>query len=848
MFLPTIYYIIIYPIELLLEICFTLINRMTGNPGIAIIGVSIVINFLLLPLYLRADKIQEGERKRQGKIQSWSDHIRKNFKGDEKVMLLSAYYRKMDYHPLYSLKSSISLILQIPFFVAAYHFLSNLNLLNGACFLYIQDLGRPDGLLKAGALTINILPVLMTLINCIAAVIYTWGTPLKENIQIYVLAGVFLILLYTSPSGLVLYWTMNNVFSLVKNLVLKGRTFKLEEKASDKAPGLAEYLLGGITLTCLIGLTIPSALVASSPTEFVEMLAYKNPLTYVASTFCVSAGFFLCWLSVFYALASNKAKHRICLIIWVLCGITFVDYFLFVRDTGILSSELRYNEFPVFTVNQILLQLGVLAVTVAAIMLIRVKKTAAIRGIYTAFIACLVILTGFNIVRTIRIVSRTDFNLYDVDVEPSFNLSTKGKNVIVIMLDKAISGYVPYVMAEKPELKQQYSGFTYYPNTVSFGMHTNFTSASLYGGYEYSPVAMNARTDMTLGEKQDEAISVLPVLFANEGYESTVIDPPYAGYTTWPDLSIYDKYPEIKAYHARGHFSVREYYATVEASRRRSFFMYSLVRVSPMILQPYIYDNAEYLRAEKPGEVNWDILTCWGVLKNMAAMTRIKDSDGNTFMILDNEMTHQQTEFQLPDYDLVAHVNNEGLEKGYRIDDEGNRLEINERRDYIEYHTNAAALIMLGEWFDYLKQNGVYDNTRIVIVADHGDKLGNFPKLILDNGTDMEQANPLLMFKDFGDGEFKEAHDFMTNADTPVLALKDLVDDPVNPFTGGKLDGHEKNQGVQYVTLSHNWSTIDEPNTADKIRFTTDDEPWYSIHDNIFEKSYWVEVPEPGTE
>ena len=88
----------------------------------------------------------------------------------------------------------------------------------------------------------------------------------------------------------------------------------------------------------------------------------------------------------------------------------------------------------------------------------------------------------------------------------------------------------------------------------------------------------------------------------------------------------------------------------------------------------------------------------------------------------------------------------------------------------------------------------------------------------------------------------------MTNADTPALAVKDLAEDPVNPFTGGKLDGHEKNEGVQYVTLSHYWSTIDEPNTADKIRFTTDDEPWYSIHDNIFEKSNWVEVPEPGTE
>ncbi len=839
------YYILIYPIELLLEICFTLINRISDNPGIAIIGVSIVINFLLLPLYMRADAIQAEERLRQEKMKRGTDHLKKVFKGDERIMMLSAYYRKMDYHPLYSLRSSVSLLLQIPFFMAAYHFLSNLNLLNGTSFLCITDLGAADGLLQAGSFAINILPVIMTLINCIAAVIYTWGTPFKDNIQIYVMALLFLILLYQSPSGLVLYWTMNNVFSLVKNIVLKEPVKPAERKAADKAPSLSLYLGGAVTLTCLTGVVIPSALVASSPTEFVEMLAYKNPLTYVLSSLCISAGFFLCWLSVFYALASNRVKRRIGFSIWLLCGITAVDYFLFARDMGIVSADLQYKEFPVFTVKEILIQLAALVVTLVIMSLIRKKKPAVITGIYAAVTASLVLISAFNVLRTIRVISKTDFNLYDVETEPEFNLSTRGKNVIVIMLDKAISGYVPFLMAERPELKQKFSGFTYYPNTVSFGMHTNFTSAALYGGYEYSPVAINARTDMTLGEKQDEALSVLPVLFSNEGYESTVIDPPYAGYTTWPDLSIYDKYPGVKAYHARGHFAVREYYATVETARRRSFFMYSLMRVSPMPLQPFIYDEAGYLRAEKPGEVNWDILTCWGVLKNMSTMTKIEDSDNNTFMILDNEMTHQQTEFQLPDYDLVGHVDNEGLEKGYRIDEEGNRLEIKERLDYIEYHTNAAALIMLGEWFDKLRQMGVYENTRIIIVADHGDMLGNFPGLILDDGTDMEQANPLFLFKDFGDGEYKVSYDYMTNADTPVLAVKDLIQDPKNPFTGGALDGHEKNEDLQYVTLSHNWSTIDEPNTADKIRFTTDDEPWYSIHDNIFEKSYWKRVPEP---
>ena len=52
------YYILVYPIELFLEIIFSVIDRASSNPGIAIIGVSITISFLLLPLYKRADAIQ----------------------------------------------------------------------------------------------------------------------------------------------------------------------------------------------------------------------------------------------------------------------------------------------------------------------------------------------------------------------------------------------------------------------------------------------------------------------------------------------------------------------------------------------------------------------------------------------------------------------------------------------------------------------------------------------------------------------------------------------------------------------------------------------------------------------
>ena len=48
------------------------------------------------------------------------------------------------------LRSSFGLLIQVPFFIAAYAYLSHLEVLRGTSFLFIRDLGAPDALLKLG--------------------------------------------------------------------------------------------------------------------------------------------------------------------------------------------------------------------------------------------------------------------------------------------------------------------------------------------------------------------------------------------------------------------------------------------------------------------------------------------------------------------------------------------------------------------------------------------------------------------------------------------------------------------------------------------------------------------------
>lgn len=153
----------------------------------------------------------------------------------------------------------------------------------------------------------------------------------------------------------------------------------------------------------------------------------------------------------------------------------------------------------------------------------------------------------------------------------------------------------------------------------------------------------------------------------------------------------------------------------------------------------------------------------------------------------------------------------------------------------ILYHANMAAMIKLGEWFDYLKKMNVYDNTRIIIVADHGYNIGQ-PDMYFCEGsaeTDLDNFYPLLMVKDFDAKGFDTSEEFMTNADVPSLSVKGLIDDPVNPFTGKEINDSEKHAHDQFVIDSQDWSP--DENNGDQFR----PGDWYSVHDDMRNKANW---------
>ena len=878
-FLSVLYTLIISPLELLFEVIFTIANRIIENEGLSIIVLSLAINFLVLPLYKRADELQTEERDIQAKMAYRIKRTKQTFKGDERFFMLQEYYRINNYKPIYALKSSASLLLQIPFFIAAYRLLSGMQSLKGMQFGFIQDLGKEDAMFTIGSFPVNVLPILMTLINVITGIIYTKGHPLKSKIQVYGLAAVFLILLYRSPSGLVFYWLLNNVFSLVKNIFYKLKEpkkvlniilavagvlvviltlirsdldvrqkvllsaggillalplilslIKTENEAEEPAKNTAVFFLGTIFMAMFTGLLIPASVIDASTQEFIDVVNPSNPIIYVINSLLLSFGSWVLWGSVFYFFMSPKTKTRFSKAVWIICIVSVLDYMLFGTKLGIMSSTLQYNLTPSFKLSDYLINtiavIGIIVIggfihkrfeKIARLIMVVGLATVLVLG----FLPCLGILGTYSWYQ----------NLTKPSSEmPSIPLSKSGKNVIVLMLDRAMGTQVPYIFNEKPELKEKFEGFTYYPNTISYGPQTNFAAPALFGGYDYTPERMNERSSESLESKHNEALKVMPVLFGDNGYKVTICDPSYAGYKWIPDLSIYKDYPSFNCYITNARFNYFEENGNNDSSidmsyrtnkvRNRNFFMFALMKTSPVILQETIYNGGLYNEAISNSEslyvpsvvqkkegvsisTGYDkaFLESYTVLTKLPGITDVTDSSENTFLMMVNETTHSPCYLQEPDYTPQVRVDNTKYDTDmiskYTVN--GVTMEMKNDHQVAHYHINMAAFIKLGEWFDYLRANGVYDNTRIILVSDHGNDLEQFK--IYSNKTDLESFMPLLMVKDFGAKGFTVNEDFMTNGDTPTLATSGLIKDPVNPFTGHKIDSHEK-QGPQTVFYS----------------------------------------------
>jgi YidC/Oxa1 family membrane protein insertase len=208
---------------------FNMILYLNGNPVLSIVLLSLCVKIIIAPLYRVAVHWQNEVNRQRSILEPRLLEIKKLYKGEEQTNMTLSVYKEMGISPLYALKSLLSAAIQIPVFFAAYHMLSEHIALSGVSFLWISDLALPDRLIQLPFAIpffgdyLNMLPFVMTSVSLISSFIHT-DKSLSEKLHkkqqrsLFLMAAIFFFLLYASPAGMLLYWTMNNILSLLESL------------------------------------------------------------------------------------------------------------------------------------------------------------------------------------------------------------------------------------------------------------------------------------------------------------------------------------------------------------------------------------------------------------------------------------------------------------------------------------------------------------------------------------------------------------------------------------------------------------------------------------------------------
>ncbi len=187
-------------------------NRWFHNYGWSLVVVTVIINFLLLPLKFTSLKSMKKMQLLQPQIAAINEKykglsLRDPKKADQNQEVMDLYKK----HGVNPMGGCVPMILQIPFFYAFYKVLTVAIEMRGAEWLWVRDLSQPE------TLPIRILPVTMTVTQFVMQKMTpaTGGDPNQQRMMM-MMPLIMGFMFYGMSSGLVLYWLTGNVVGIAQ--------------------------------------------------------------------------------------------------------------------------------------------------------------------------------------------------------------------------------------------------------------------------------------------------------------------------------------------------------------------------------------------------------------------------------------------------------------------------------------------------------------------------------------------------------------------------------------------------------------------------------------------------------
>jgi YidC/Oxa1 family membrane protein insertase len=187
------------------------LKGMLGSYAAAIVLLTIFIKLLMWPLQTKST----NSMKRMQELQPKMAALKEKYADDPAKMNqeLLVLYKKHGVNPM---SGCLPMLIQIPIFFGFYNMLGKAVELRNSPFLWVHDLSQPDTVAHLAGYPVNVLPLVM-------AVTMLWqmqltpktGDPVQQRMFMF-MPLIFIVFCYNFASALSLYWTVQNIFTIVQ--------------------------------------------------------------------------------------------------------------------------------------------------------------------------------------------------------------------------------------------------------------------------------------------------------------------------------------------------------------------------------------------------------------------------------------------------------------------------------------------------------------------------------------------------------------------------------------------------------------------------------------------------------
>lgn len=350
-----------------------------------------------------------------------------------------------------------------------------------------------------------------------------------------------------------------------------------------------------------------------------------------------------------------------------------------------------------------------LLIIVAFFVVLRINKKIW-KGVVTYICVLISILQVVSVVSVVFMSEIHEKDMVFATNDGELSLSEK-HNVIVLVADSFDASFAQEVMDNNPEYFDEFEGFTWYKNTISHYFRTFPNVSYLFSGEEYN-------YDIEYDEYMDKAWKGNNFFSdAKEGgYSSRVyLHQKYVN----PDLDFMEEYCENYKRAKRNVYSME---------LEKQMLILSLYRCAPVYFKPYFETDTDQINSAFALESGEQLHTSDAVFYKHLLSKGI-DTDNNT-----------------AEKGTFTYYHFNGCHGPYKFDENCRFTS----KKVTSSEATRGVLTNISEYLSQLKENGIYENSTIIITADHG---------ITGKFTELDKQRVIsLFYKPAGvsEGEMKE--------------------------------------------------------------------------------------------